>query len=496
MVDEILIKYKVELDSIKADLKTVQTELKTTEDVGVKAGKSTSESFGKTEEKVKSLKAQLKDFKSQLEKATDPKDIERISKAAGEVRIKINEVNESVKVFSDSSKFQQIGNAFGSIASNLRSLDFARANQQSKVLVGLTKSITFKEAGAGLKDLGSTFLNIGKSLLMNPIFLIGSAISLIIANFDKLKSSGGAIGKLFTAIGDIITTVIEGINTLSNLIGLTDTKASDLYNNQIDNLQELADAHDKTSQRIIGILKAQGKETSKLERAAIQSKIKNIDDQYALLAKSVADGITTEKIGFEKAKELGDKRADLIAQDLEIYYAANTKKLADDKISNQKLIDEANNNVKILRDLITGNIAPDYDREKQQLADKLADDIQQYQKNGAIIVELKIRYINALNAIDAKQREKEQAIDQDKIKASKDKVAALTKIEEDYDDAYSKRISDNLAAEIDAMQKATDEDKKQIEQRKRFQEELGSAIVGGLQSIGQIISNINKNKLD
>jgi hypothetical protein len=174
----------------------------------------------KTVEKTKSLKAQLRELKAELANATDPKDIERLARAAGALEDQIGDAADAAAVFASDSPFEQIGNSIGSVASKLRNLDFKGAAQQSQLLVSATKSLTFKEGIQGVKDLGTTLVNMGKSLLMNPIFLLGTAITLIVTNFDKLKNAGGLVGDIFSGIGDAITFVMDQGKKLLQVIGL------------------------------------------------------------------------------------------------------------------------------------------------------------------------------------------------------------------------------------------------------------------------------------
>lgn len=131
------------------------------------------ESYGKkTDEvvtKTQSLKSKLRELKAELADATDPEDIIRLSKEAGKLADQIGDASDAAAVFATDSPFEAIGNSIGSVGSKLRNLDFKGAADQSKLLVAATKSLTFKEAIGGVKDLGTTLVNMGKSLLMNPI---------------------------------------------------------------------------------------------------------------------------------------------------------------------------------------------------------------------------------------------------------------------------------------------------------------------------------------
>ena len=204
MADEIIIKYKADVSGLKAELKSVEESLKKVDAESEKTGNNISNGIEKGEVKVKSLKSQLKDLKAQLASATDPKEIERLARAAGELADKIGDASDAAKVFASESKFEQIGNAFGSVVSKVRSLDFKGALDQSKLLLATAKGLTFKEALTGLKDIVGTVKNIGQAILTNPLFLIGGAIAGAVMVFNDLEESSARVNQTYLDGLDIL----------------------------------------------------------------------------------------------------------------------------------------------------------------------------------------------------------------------------------------------------------------------------------------------------
>src|SRR5574343_352703 len=143
--DKILIEYEVEVSGLKAQMKEVQESFKATEKAGEDSAKGVGKEYKKTEENVKSLTDQLKELKKQQQTATDPKEVERLARAVGKLKSQLGDAAAAAKIFSSESKFEQVGNALGSVVSKLRNLDFKGAADQSKLLVSATKSITFSE---------------------------------------------------------------------------------------------------------------------------------------------------------------------------------------------------------------------------------------------------------------------------------------------------------------------------------------------------------------
>lgn len=459
MADEIIIKYTADVNGLKADLKTVQTELKTTETVGTEAANKTTTSFNKTAESTKSLRTQLKELKAQLANATDPKDIEKLARAAGKLTDQIEDATDAAKVFASESKFEQIGNAFGSVVSKLRNLDFSGAVAQSKLLVATSKSLTFKEALGGVKDLGATLLNVGKSLLLNPIFLIGAAVTGIIANFDKLKNSGGVVGKVFTTIGEILGGVVDGIESFANAVGLVDTETGKFYDNLIEKSNKVAKQQADTIDRLIKLRQAEGKSTVNLEILR-QNQIANTAKlEFELLGKRKKAGQELTEDEQKRLLELIQIQADALYERDIIEAKANADKLKKQAELNKKILEETNALNKALRDLTTQNIQGNYAREKQLLDNKLADDIEKYKGNVKIRQQLEIKYQNDLKALDKKFTE-------DWYDA---KMPAIEKGEQDIAQI---RINNTIEANNQILKKIDESDKQRIEKEKETQQAI------------------------
>lgn len=406
MSDKILVEYQVNVAGLKAEMKEVESSFKEAEKVGTNSAKNVGSEFKNVEDKTKSLKSQLRELKAQLANATDPKDIERLAKAAGKLTDQIEDASDAAKVFASESKFEQVGNALGSIGSKLRNLDFKGAADQSKLLVSATKSITFSEALGGVKQLGSTLLNVGKSLLLNPIFLIGAAIVGIIANFDKLANSGGLIGKVFGFIGDVVGGVKDGFLSLTDAIGLTDTAANEAAENIQQAYADLSEKIEKQYGRIIKIAKASGKETVDIERKKVLELLILNQQQYANFRDNlVRQGRTLDELSDEelkKLKDLGNQKADLLAENEVLYRSKledDKKKQFDlEKIYNDKLIELQ----KTLRDLRVQNLSDDYEKERQVIQNNFNDQAQKYQGQNDIIKELEIKKNNELADVNTK----------------------------------------------------------------------------------------------
>ena len=144
---------------------------------------------------IAEIKKQLREVKGELASATDPKEMQRLAEAAGELNDQLIAANEKVKVFATGSKFEATTNAFGLMKSQLSSLDFEGAAESAKLFTGTLKSINpeefakqfkglgqvFGSLGSAIGIVGKQFIAFGASLLANPIFLLVAVIVAIVA---------------------------------------------------------------------------------------------------------------------------------------------------------------------------------------------------------------------------------------------------------------------------------------------------------------------------
>ena len=177
--DKIVVDFKVTTDGLTAQLQEINNELKATEEQAKKTGKKTEDAFDSIGKKTESLKTQYRKLKAELANATDPKEIERLARATGKLKDQLDDATDAAKVFASESKFEQMGNALGSMVGKLRNLDFKGASDQAKLLLGVIQSISFKDIVEGVKTFGTTIANVGKALLTNPIFLLAATLTAV-----------------------------------------------------------------------------------------------------------------------------------------------------------------------------------------------------------------------------------------------------------------------------------------------------------------------------
>lgn len=134
-----------------------------------------------TIENTKSLKAQLKELQIQLQN-TEPDSAAyvELSTRASELKDKISDAAEAINTQAGSA-FERVGNSASLVTSRLANLDFSGAAEGAQLLASNLGNIKFKDLTEGFKSFGKTLFSIGKSLLTNPIFLIGATLAVAIA---------------------------------------------------------------------------------------------------------------------------------------------------------------------------------------------------------------------------------------------------------------------------------------------------------------------------
>ena len=283
----------------------------------------------------------------------------------------INDTNEQIKVMTAGSPFEKMSNGLSDVGSKIMSLDFEGARESAGRLAEMGKTINFKTAISSVKDLGSTFLTLGKSLLANPLFLLAAVIVLIVVAVVKLLDKIGvlkvimnALGKVFEWIMIPINAIIEGLKMFTDWLGITNNAAEDAAQKQADSAKKIADAYEEKSK---GIIQGYDNEIRMLELNGESTRQVELKKAYIILntakarAKEAIAAYNAAKLKGElDEKELSDlrKKAD------EMYRSANQAASDISYLQNKYRKEDADARDKKLKE----------DQEKQDDADKKAAD--------------------------------------------------------------------------------------------------------------------------
>lgn len=250
------------------------------------------------------MRTQLRELQSAMTQLDEGSaQFNKLATAAGQLKDKVADTKAQVELLSG-EKLEVLQGGLGSVAMKLANLDFAGAATDAKLLASTMSSMKVKDVVDGFKNLTSVFTSMGKALLTNPIFLLGGILIGIITQFDKLKSVGGIVGKIFTGIGNSIKWIVDGFKNLTDAIGLTNFQMEKLAETQ----KKLAEKEKADLERITNQYKTLKKAVQdyNLEKAGQGALIdKNIEEIQQIILDAEKELVTVrEKYNSEFANSL------------------------------------------------------------------------------------------------------------------------------------------------------------------------------------------------
>lgn len=460
--DKIVVDFKVTTDGLTAQLQEINNELKATEEQAKKTGKKTEDAFDSIGKKTESLKTQYRKLKAELANATDPKEIERLARATGKLKDQLDDATDAAKVFASESKFEQMGNALGSMVGKLRNLDFKGASDQAKLLLGVIQSISFKDIVEGVKTFGTTIANVGKALLTNPIFLLAATL---------------------TAVGYAIYEVSEAWKDYN-----TASAAANEYIKESNS--ELAKQRKNIQLNSIAVKEAAGQLT-KLEADRLRQGIENDNklqkskEAYvsALLKLSreqnvslseLTDGKASEKYSGDIAQLLANKKFNREKERIDKeYFAVSRVNLAEAKTELALIEAKA--------------AAEQLAAQKKNNNDKLAQEAQ-FQKQKKQITGFEFNTDEAF--LDSVKREAQGEFD---IKQTYRKLTAEE--EKAAEEESKKRTKDFYDYEIAQAKRAAEEEERLAKERKEQQQEAIALALDLAQVVSEITARQTEEKI-
>lgn len=335
-------------------------------------------------EGIQKMRSDLDSLKDSLSKATDPEDIKKFSKEVIKAERELKRVNETVSTLADNSD-----KAFGSISGNLKgvgssikNLDFGSLLTNVNNLSVNIKKVDFKSFTTGLKAGTKASWQLVKSLLANPIVLIGAAIAAVIVILYKIADAFGYVTKVTDILSEAMEKLSDWFNKLSDRFFGTSKVAEKEAQKMADAYKEAADEMEKSNNKIISNLDHQikmaelnGESTVALERQKIaalrDTAIARKKEAEAALEYAKLKG----KIDKEEIKELEEK-LELAERNFE-----NTKNMAiqfETKVSNDRkkanereIEDEKKKNIKLAEERKKAE-EKRLAKEKQEAADRLS----------------------------------------------------------------------------------------------------------------------------
>jgi hypothetical protein len=293
---------------------------------------------------IGAIKKELRDLKGQLANATDPKEMAALAQRAGELSDRLKDANEQVKNFATGSKFEQVSNGIGGIKDSIMSLDFEEAAQKAKVFQTAVMGIGSKDISGALKGListvgtlGQTFVRFGIMLLTNPIFLLVTVITAIVAGVVIFLNKIGVLSKAFELLMIPVNAAIQGFKDMTDWLGLTDHAGEEAAKNEAARQQKLAQLQEEKNARLVAeresqerlseaIKKQQNAQIALLESQgkSAQTLKKQVAEQQLAEAKLSKQRLEDYNKGIKVAEELGIKMFKALKVEESSFVNANT----------------------------------------------------------------------------------------------------------------------------------------------------------------------------
>ena len=182
-------------------------------------------------------------------------------------------VDKQVDILADNKGFSVFGDGIGQVGASLASLDFETASKQASSLAGAASKISFGSAMTSIKQFGTTIIQLGKAILMNPLFLLAAVVAAIAYGIYKLLDALGVIKVIFEAVGAAIGWVVQQLKNFLDFLGLTNYAEQDAAEASAKAAEKRAAAYENASKRIVQSLDQEirmaelvGKNTTDLER--------------------------------------------------------------------------------------------------------------------------------------------------------------------------------------------------------------------------------------
>ena len=172
---------------------------------------------------------------------------DKLSQASAAASAKLAETRDRIGDIQDKTRtlegttIERLTGSFGLLKESIMNLDFDKAKigaegllntftpvVDGKLVTGLAGvKGAFGMLADGVKNLGSTFMSVGKALLTNPIFLLAAAIIAIVAVVILIMDKLGLLKKIMDALGAAIDVVVKAFEALTDWLGLTTNAQED-----------------------------------------------------------------------------------------------------------------------------------------------------------------------------------------------------------------------------------------------------------------------------
>lgn len=321
---------------------------------------------------------------------------DKLSQASANASAKLAETRDRIGDIVDKNKtlegtpVERLTGSFGLLKESIMNLDFDKAKigaegllntftpvVDGKLVTGLAGvKGAFGMLADGVKNLGSTFMSVGRALLTNPIFLLAAAIIAIIAVVIVIMDKLGILKKIMDALGYAINLVVKAFEALTDWLGLTTHAQEDAAAAAKKNGEEQRKQIDATATAQKNLAKlTEGLTQAEVDALKKKAGIKDALNQNSFdieknrLIQTQAT-LANEINALEELKAAGGELTDEQLKDLEqrkTDYAANAQAIKDIEYQKIAYIQKLNQNLtQQLESWKIKNMANDVERAKAQ----------------------------------------------------------------------------------------------------------------------------------
>lgn len=134
---------------------------------------------GNATEKTQSLRAQMRQLREELARLPEgTAEYNKIQRELGALTDKVQDLGRSVNTVAG-DPLERLNNSFSMVGSSLMNLDFGAAITGLNGMASAITDVKMDDIISGVQGLGTAFVNLGKSLLTNPIFLIAATLTAV-----------------------------------------------------------------------------------------------------------------------------------------------------------------------------------------------------------------------------------------------------------------------------------------------------------------------------
>lgn len=464
------------------------------------------------------LKKELRDLQKQLA-SLDPnsKAFQELSVRAGQVKDQINDAAEAVRANAGNA-FEGLSNNANLLGDRLLSLDFEGVASAAQGLGANIGRLDFKSLSAGIQQAGSAFVSLGKSLLTNPIFLIGAAIAALIIYWEDLARAIGLTSAESERAAKLQADLNDEIANQTKAIGKQLSQAEALFDAVMN--QNLADSERLQALEDIntlypGIFENQTVDINNTE--ALSAAKKTLIANLLAEAKAKAAAALLEKeyaSQIENTIKVGQLQAQYESDDYGIYFGRTYDDIQDEIKAANASLDASAKNILELEKLVGDQVLSTAQTEAETIRSRNKNTksraettrttnrevVSEEQKLNAEIAKLaEEEYQRSLDQFDKEAR----AIDlkyTELLKQAGNNEEQKKKLQQLYDgeirDLNKKQADEILKQEQDAAAKLKDEQDKLAQQKAADDQKAYEDAIARQQAQDQLILESMQEGLD